>query len=77
MVYTPSTPPTEPSSRAGPSALPTKQPGGHAMFDLNQLPPEKEDMEIIVISDDEAGSEEDMEVIVISDDKADSDGMDD
>ena len=77
MDYNPATPPTEPSSQAGPSTLPTEQLGRHTMFDLNQLPPDEEDMEIIVISGVEADSKEDMEIIVISDDEAGSDGMDD
>ena len=54
--YTPSTPPTEFST------TPIEQPGMHAAFDLNQLPPP---------------DEEDMVIIVSSDEEADSDGMDD
>ena len=62
--YTPSTPPTEISSHVGSSASPTDQPGSHAGFDLNILPPEEE-MEVIILSDDE--DDDDVSVMIIED----------
>ena len=62
--YTPSTPPLEISSQAGSSASPTYQPGSHAEFDLNLLPPEEE-MGVIAVNDDE--DDDDVSVMIIED----------
>ena len=62
--YTPSTPSTEISSFEGSSASPTYQPGSHAEFDLNLLPPEEE-MEVIVVNDDE--DDDDISVMIVED----------